>query len=1018
MKHETRIALACAIALYGLSAQAADTPIGVPQDWSSRAVIHRQPMLPEEFEASGRKAEMAAKYRDPRYVASVLRRVESEARPLPLVQRGGLAQALTAQGSSKQQASSRDCKDRRRGQCPDTPTTPDPEVSGSALRDWSNVLGGGVNGQGGSGAQGIFPAKYNLDIFAPPSCTNDFVVYTTNAAGATQSGARHEQWSADITAQPTNGQTITIGLAGRRQVQLTASSGSNTARNFQTSATNSVTAQNLRDAINRWTGETGFRAEGSGATVTIISNTAGDIDGGSIDEGLSGYSPANTLPGSGTTTPGQPTVVAFNQLYNTTCNAGRANANAPNVMWAYNTGTNYIAETSPVLSYLDGGKQIAFVQRSGNSLQLVLLKPGSGSGTATNPATPVFKTNADYRGCNDAVGCYTTISFSTAAGANNNSAGGATWSSPFVDYATDTLWAGDGNGILHKFTGVFQTTPGEVTSGGFPRVVDAGMKLSPPVYAGGSVYIGSQSGSGTLGGKLHRVDAATGALFSSAKLAVADSTGIREAVIVDNFTGSLFAFLFNDGTAGNTTDCAPTDPGVGNFDACRVVARFGAGFANNAAPLQRAYVGRGNSRVSALYAGAFDDDYYNSTDASGAMYIVGGRPDNTYYPTLWKIPLVAGAMQAPVRGAEVGNNIGCGAQPNCSNGIYDMSPVNVIKNPHTELEYLFFSMPKDATAAGCTGACLYMYPLNQFVAGTPGSSETWTFDIRRNSGNGFTSNGNFVVGSTTLTSPANFSIAGDRPADRSALVTAINAVSGTTGYTANATGTCPTSSGGTACTFVVTRTAPGNVPASNVTSTLDYRGTSNANGVDPVTAGVQDIAWGTGNTPGAALPVPGGTGGILIDNVRPTSETGTSQIYFAQLDTAVLKRWEMRFVSNATSGAFTVNGVTFNAGASTSCTSTGGTFNVSGDRVSDADALRTCLRQANLPGFSIAGENNAGAGATSTAGSVSVTYSIKGNPADTVVTESIDGTSNAITITQGTVSTAGNAIQVSQSALQ
>ena len=666
------------IAGFGL-AQAQETPIGAPQDWSSRSVIQHRPMTPDELNAASRGAEIDSLYRDPRYVASVLRRLENETPRISALAKS-TGSALQAARANNRKPGKGDNK---------------PGNSSAQLRDWSNVLGGGADGQGGNGVQGMFPAKYNFDIFAPPSCNDDYVVYPTNAAGASQSGTAQEQWSANFSGNPSNGQNITIGLAGRRQVQLTASS-SNTGRNFQIGANASATADNLRQAINRWAGETGFRAEGSGATVTIISNTAGDINDASIAENMTVYNPTRTY--SGSATPGQPTIIAFNQLYNTTCNAGRTNTNAPNVLWAYNTGNGYITETSPALSYLDNGKQVAFVQRNGNTLQLVLLKPGSGSGTAANPSAPASVSNAAYRGCNNAGGCYTTITFNSAAGANNNSAGGATWSAPFVDYATDTLWAGDGNGILHKFTGVFQGNPQEVTSGGFPRVVELGMKLSSPVYAGGSVYVGSQSGSGTTGGKLHRVNATSGALFSSTKLAVADSTGIREAVIVDNFTGSVFAFLFNDGTTGDGTGCVPTNPGVGNFNACRVVARFATGFGDGAAPLQRAYVGRGNSRVSTLYAGGFDDDYYNSDDASGAMYIVGGRPDDTYYPTLWKIPLDAGEMQTPEQGPQVGSKSCTTNQPDCSNAVYDWSPVTVIKNPHTELEYLFFSMPKDGNA--------------------------------------------------------------------------------------------------------------------------------------------------------------------------------------------------------------------------------------------------------------------------------------------------------------------------------
>ncbi len=603
-----------------------------------------------------------------------------------------------------------------------------------------------------------------------------------------------------------------------------------------------------------------------------------------ISENLNNFAGGSSWPGqTGTGTAGQPTVVAFNQLYQGTCNGPwnkGGTTKAPNVLWSYNTGTGYITETSPVLSYLDDGQQVAFMQRSGNSLQLVLLKPLAGQGTAAEPATPTLVTNAAYRG--SAAGSYTVINFSTAAGANNNNSGGAVWSSPFVDYTNDTLWAGDGNGILHKFTGVFQGTPAEVTSGGFPAVVQAGMKLSPPVASNGNVYIGSQSGSGTVGGRLHRVDAANGTVYSSAKLAVADSTGIREAVIMDNGTGSVFAFLFNDGTTGNNLDCSATDPGAGNFDACRVVARFGSGFADGAAPLQRVYVGRGNSRVSTLYAGGFDDAYYSSVNGDGAMYIVGGRPDNTYFPTLWKIPLTNGAMGAPIRGPEVGNNVtACASQPNCSNGVYNISPVNVVKNPVTNVERLFFSMAKDGTAAGCTGACVYMYDLSQ--------------------------------------------------------------------------------------------------------------------------------TWGTGMVATAGFSVTGGTGGLVIDNVRASAEPGMSQLYFAQQDTAVRERWQLTISGDISSGSVTVNGVSFTPGASTSCTGSGGTFNVSGDFKSDSSELKACLLQADLPGFQIVGEHG------SSSSTVIVVASNKGNQTDTLVTESLDNTTR--TITQGTASTAGNAVQVSQSAL-
>ena len=855
-------------------AQAGETPIGAPQDWSNRAVIYRNAKTPDELLTAGRSADMNRLYRDPRYVAAVLQRVEHEGK------RAVLPTALTSALASVRNPH----EDRHKPR-------PKPGNDSTVIqRDWSASIGSLA-----SGKVGMFPAKYNFDVTAAPSCAGDFVVYGTNA------------------------------------------------------------------------------------------------------------------PTAGT----QPSIVAFNQLYQGTCN-GTWNNNgaikAPNVMWSYTTGTGFITETSPVLSYLDNGKQVAFVQRntSNGSLQLVLLKWQANQGTVATPATPTLSASAAaYRAC--ASNCYFVIPFSGTSNDDNV----PTYSSPYVDYAADTLWVGDGNGNLHKFSQVFQGTPAEVTTGGFPAVVAAGMDLSPPVSTGTDVYVGSQSGSGTVGGKLHRVNANNGTVASSLKLAVADSTGIRESVIVDPGTNSVFAFLFNDGTTGDGTYCQAAAPGNGNFDACRTIVRFATGFADAAPPLQRTYIGRGNSRVSALYAGAFDDDYYSSADGTGAMYIVGGQPGTTYAPSLWKVPLTAGVMGNPIQGAQVGDNVAsCSSQPNCSNSILDISPVTYAKNPNTNLEYIYFSESRDATANGCTGACVYMYPVNtMLVPATPASQASWTFTITNNpfwSNNGIPSNetGTFTVNGTAYQAniAGTFSTAGNRNQDRDALVTFVNTLSG---YTAQAS-----ASNGV---FTVTRTATGSIGASNVATNMNQISQSSfTDGAAATPASTTPITWATSNTPGASLAVTGGTGGIVYDNMRPATDVGSSQIYFTQLDTAVLKRWTMTFAGSAdqSSGTFTVNGVTFTGNAATtSCTSSSGNFNMSGNALSDAVELRACLLAAKVPGFLIAGEGNG------TNGTVVITYAQKGNPSDALVTENIAGTGNTIAITQGTASTQGNAIQASQDGL-
>lgn len=730
MRHNTQLALACAIALCGLSsAQAADKQtasanIPVVTDWSSRSVVYHDLKTPDQFAATGRSAEMAQAYRDPRYVAAILRKMEADA-PQPA------ARGMSRQATVAAAAAATTCDRRLGGPCTGTPQAPAADDSNYDItRDWSNVLGGGTNGQGGSGMEGVFPAKYRFDITAPVSsanCATDFVVYPTNAAGAAQSnGATQETWVYTFSGNATANQTFIVGPAGPRQVVLIASTSQNTGKYFQTANNNNARAANLRAAINRWSGQTGFVADAAtNAVVTVRSLTTGDITDSYVTSNLSNVTGPGGFHGTGTTA-GQPTIIAFNQLYNTTCDASRDNANAPNVMWSYNTGANYVVETSPVLSWHDDGRQVAFVQRNGNTLQLVLLKWAALANSAyrqaaaANPTALTPVSNTAYSAARS--GTAAAMHVITLNGTTNTGST-PTYSSPFVDYIKDELWVGDGNGRLHKITGVFQGVPTEVTTGGFPVTVAAGMKLSSPVHYKGNVYIGSQSGAGDLGGKLHRISSTDGTKYDSVKLANVDSTGLRESVIVTGTpagSGSVFAFLFNDGTAGDTTNCAPATTG-GDQSACRVVARFTPGFAAGAQPAQRAYVGRGNSRVSSLYAGAFDDAYYNSSNGTGAMYIVGGDPATTFDPTLWKISLTNGVMSSQVKGPVVGANCN-NVNNDCLTGVWNWSPVTYAKQGSNE--YIYFSMPYLGNQTGCNGACLYMFQLNNLRNGT-GNTVSW-----------------------------------------------------------------------------------------------------------------------------------------------------------------------------------------------------------------------------------------------------------------------------------------------------
>lgn len=688
----------------------AEAPIPAITDWSSRSVIYHQPKMPDEFarNAAG-DAELERRYRDPRYVAQVLRRLESEAsRPAP--QRNS-----SAMTSSKTSASAKcDERDRRRGHCTNEPS-PDPgSAEGLAHRDWSNVLG---NGDGGSGVLGMFPAKYNFDIAAAPSCANDFVVYGTNAAAASQGAGAAESRTSVMSAGNPAG-SITIG-SGSRSVTLTAAATATTNLQFANGGTDAQQAASLAAAVNVWSQQTGISANSNGgATVTYTRNGNGDTNEIAITSTLTNHTVGAVSSGTGVS--GQPSIIAFNHLYDTTCPAGvngRNNANAPNTMWAYNTGSGYVTETSPVLSYFDNGAQVAYLQRSGNTLQLVLLKWQAGQGTAYAPAAPTLSASANaYRTCIS--NCYYVMTLNGVSNTNN----GATFSSPYVDYVSDTLWVGDGNSRLHKFNNVFRGDPAEETVG-FPIPVSstAGLDLSPPVSDGSAfVYVGTQSGAAGIGGMIHRVPFAGGTIanvVSSAKLTADNRSGVRAPMVLDitPTRGRLYSFVFSaPGTPTSTTLCEHQG---GDYVYCRAIVQFNTASFTAGGTGTKREIGLGSitGEEMALWMGAFDDAFYQSSSGTGAMYFCGGSLPRTQRTTLWKVPFTNGDVGLPTIGAQIVED-----DNETDDIIYQCSPPTYVKNGTNEYLYVstggagrvFSNNPGCGVAADAASSCMYMFQLN------------------------------------------------------------------------------------------------------------------------------------------------------------------------------------------------------------------------------------------------------------------------------------------------------------------
>jgi len=304
---------------------------------------------------------------------------------------------------------------------------------------------------------------------------------------------------------------------------------------------------------------------------------------------------------AGSTT--QATIVAFTNLY---VGAGGCAATNPTVSWAYNTGTGATANLSPVLS-LDG-KQVAFVQTSGGTASLVILKMASSGGTV---GAPTFGsgggsvTNANYRTCT--APCFTTLSLGAA---DTNSA-------PFYNYGgtfSDTIYVGDNGGKVHEVTGVFNGTPGIDPGGsGWPITVAnatidgtafTSAVLNSPVYDSISenVFVGDASGF------LHQFTGtgSPGTLHSSSQMGCGTG-GLADSVIVDPASENVYAFI------GEGCDVTPGNSYINRFAAGSSISTYGQNAANfgNAGTNDTATVQR---------AGAFDDQYFASSGASGNMY--------------------------------------------------------------------------------------------------------------------------------------------------------------------------------------------------------------------------------------------------------------------------------------------------------------------------------------------------------------------------------------------------------------
>jgi hypothetical protein len=473
--------------------------------------------------------------------------------------------------------------------------------------------------------------------------------------------------------------------------------------------------------------------------------------------------------------------------------------------------------------------------------------------------------------------CSAPCMFKFALGANNQN------SSPYVDYANDRIYVGDAYGRLHRFDNVFNGTPAAAAS--WPVTVSSGNMLSSPVFdsVSNQVFVGSDVSevvSGVdapyTGGMLHRVDAGSRTVVNSSQIGAqvaagatsrAKMSGVRDGAIVDSASQKVYAFLETD----TKTDC-------GGTTSCKAVFQFNtlfaAGFPSAAEAVAAGrQFGRGQIAGRVTYIGQFDDAYWSSSDPaspSGNLYVCGSGADGAVsrQPTLFRIPITNNVFGVATPVVELSTLPAAGeVGATCS-------PITIIKNGANE--YLFVGVSANGNTTGCTGpaglnGCIYM--LN--------AANMQAYDTTTTAAAGVPATVRYMSVSTpgalSLTEGPVLTTRASAATFTSMKITqsVANPNNRTILYTLRKNGSNTAISCSTANNSA-TNTCTGSVSyaaGDTLSVSVDRSGTGTSTAMT-----IRVELTGTG-TPAAGLPVAGGPGGIVVDNISST--TGASQVYIS-----------------------------------------------------------------------------------------------------------------------------------------
>jgi hypothetical protein len=391
----------------------------------------------------------------------------------------------------------------------------------------------------------------------------------------------------------------------------------------------------------------------------------------------------------------QASIIAFDNLY-TGCTG-----TIPSVYWAYNTGGTIL--TSVVLS--NDGTQLAFVHSSASGSSLVLLYwiagegAGAGSGSAADsPATPAAtytsSTVSSWVSCRGGTtSCQLNLPFS-------GTAANVTRSAPYYDNFNDLLYVGDDNGVLHKFTGVFKGTPGELTTGGWPLTVHSGTILTEPVEDANTnnVFVGDSSG------RLSYVldtGSTTGTCSSGSAPCLGSTietltTGpIADGPLVDPAQGTVYAFSGVVSKNPVAYEVLQSNESLSTSSSITFTGVSGQTYTSNA-------------RI-----GAFDNIYYTSGPSTGHLYVCAPNNNgssNYNGASLYSIGFTSGVMNTTTAHGPLDM---ISQSPASGSTVDDCSPLTEFYTGTTD--YLFVGVAEYADLSGCAGSatlgCLYNFDI-------------------------------------------------------------------------------------------------------------------------------------------------------------------------------------------------------------------------------------------------------------------------------------------------------------------